>query len=60
MMFIHLSAIEDEYNICDLVNGIIEITHFIEIKKGYIYKNADNGNLYICYNNINTYLGRQG
>ena len=55
-MFIHLSHIEDEYLVGDLVNGVVNLTKLSDNTQGYIYITTD-GSLYIFYNNESTYFG---
>jgi hypothetical protein len=48
-MFIHLSFVENEYNVGDLENGVIIVTSLFDNTKGYIFKTIEN-KLYLFHN----------
>ena len=56
MMFIHLTGIEDEFEINGLINGVCELTNIKENKKGYIYKKT-NKELFLVYDDKNIFFG---
>lgn len=56
LMFIHLSDMPNIYKFGELINGVIEVEHIIEKKKGYIFK-TNNKDYYVHYNDENMIFG---